>query len=489
MFINSKIYRSPAAVILYFWFAFIVWRVFQLGFHHDDWALLTVTSAYGEHLMEGGRTRPLNVALGYLGVRVFGANAWAWHIYGAFLLLINALVMYGFCRALSLKIEANYPVNGLATGVAVAWMLFPWNLGYTAWPVMFPGLVATALFMGALWLLVQNPASFSSVRKSCYCLVLSSLIYEAFWFAVIPMSMMVWGLVGIKQFRIALRAFGALAATQLALVIWNLTLSHWGSGGGKQLSAEWLALLLASFTIPIKLALLFFAAVAIKAVASGRDNASFRIALLLGASAVGMLISMGLYALAGYSLVSRGLSSRTYIAVDIWIATGFTVCAACFARTLSRHNAITTLCTVTLLLGLGAKNLRETHKWAVSWKFHQGLLASLPLPELLKTKPDSVVMFSRSTQSGEIDNLTAFWDTTSAVYVTQPALRPAIQQGLQFAVGRHQEMLTTWDGHAVAQSWCSRPQTRLWSVPTGAVYLINQNNQLELAPTPWMQPC
>lgn len=482
----------PLFVIFVFWCVFILWRASSLGFYHDDWSLLTVTSKYGEHLIAGGRTRPLNVALGYLGVSLFGLNTVAWHLYGALLVLANAAIMYGCCRALVVRVLPLMPAGSATTAAtlaASAWMLFPWGLGYTAWPAMFPGLYATAMFSGALWVLAKDPFSPAHLRWSCYLLVLASLIYEAFWFAFLPMSIMVLAFVGTDRYRTALRALLVLGTAQFLLIAWNQMLGHWGSGGGKQLNAAWLNTLLASFTLPIQAALSLYVLVALTSIFTASVY-RLRITLTLIAASTGMFVAMGLYAIAGYSVAMRGLSSRTFIAIDIWLALGIAVSIAFTLQFVVRwQKKAVVFAALALLVALGGKNLREAHRWSESWEFHRNLLAKAPFAAMLEVPPDSVIVLTKPNRVDDIDALGAYWDTTAAIYVTQPAMRPAIDKGLTVTLGREQQWLTTWDGQKIKQSWCVYATVPLWTLPARKAYLINKAHQLESLPPRWSQAC
>ena len=491
----------PVASIALAWVAFISWRPWYLGFYHDDWSLLTVTSSYGRKLLEGGQTRPLNVAMGYLGVSLFGTNTFAWHLYGAVLVLFTSISVYAACYVITRQVfEANVArVGALVAGIA--WMLYPWSLGYSAWPAMFPGLVAVGLFSTAMAILAENPSSASRIRWAGYAIVLSSLIYEAFWFAFLPVALIALAMEAPRAWRNAFRVFVVLGGFQLSLVAWNQLISHWGGGGGKQLNPNWFDIV-AYFPVRLvsgwgfsRFVVLVLCAVgaAVLLLMITRASRPQRVVLVLAACIAGISISVALYAAAGYAIVPKGVFSRTSIAVNVWLSLGISVFVALVLSSATSRffRAVTIVLVLLGLTQLAFENLREANRWTESWRNQREVLRKLPLSALEAIEAKSALVIALPTTSGMTEGLEGYWDTTAALYVTFPSLRDSIESGrLWSTVSKNSEWLTQWDGSRLTQYWCHSPNQLLWEHRADNAYVIDiERQELRGLSRSWVSGC
>ena len=491
----------PIWFIFIFWAAFISWRPWSLGFYHDDWSLLTVTSTYGIPLIEGGMTRPLNVALGYLGVELFKNDPFLWHSYGVLLVLSTAVCLYGCCYALTKNVLGNKEAAGAGAVVAaISWMLYPWSLGYTAWPVMFPGGVSVSLFLIATWILVENPRNAQRIRWACYCISLSSLIYEAFWFSFAPLACLVFACDQKKDLRNALKVFLVVGAVQLFFVGWYQLIVYWGGGGGKSINYSYFDIV--SY-IPYRVAagigldsrfvanIIYFISI-LYVLLIWRAMRRKGVALVLLAASVGSIVSVILYALAGYAMTLSGVFSRTFIGVNIWLSFSVAISVGLYLKFVPEIFKWIGICFLLVFVCfLGFENILETNRWAESWAFQRNFLINVPVAALEEIKTRSAIVFILPDRRGRVESLGSYWDMTAALYVTYPSLRKSVESGMLWMTGsKRGELLTQWDGKNISQYWCNSQKVPLWTYSVNSAYVVDVNNgRLSSLYMPWSDGC
>lgn len=486
---------TPLFMLVIAWLVFISWRPLVLGFYHDDWSLLTVTSPYGAPLIAGGQTRPLNVALGHLGVTLFGSNTVLWHVYGVVLVLITSGCAYLAALALAkgLAPRDEQQARWVAASAALAWMLVPTSLGYAAWPVMFPGLWCVSLVMLTIYLVISHTDSLAHLLLAAALLLISTLIYEAFWFSFAPIALLVLAVDPQKSWFGAVRTFLVLGAAQLAVIGWSLYLAATGGGGGKRLNPDflriagvvprWLADLLGVSPL-VSIALLLLAAAALT-VSFWRFGPHRGAILAIAASAVGAAASMTLFYAAGYALTLTGVFSRTYIAFNVWLCLAVVV-AVVTLLSLSKPWQRRALWAVILggVTIMGTKTIAETLRWAESWSFQQRVLASIPDTPPVRAGRTAIIL-AFPDRADKIESIGAFWDATAALYVARPGWRSQISDERVWATVSHEgEWNTAWDGRTVSQYWCRSPDTPLWRIDADAVLIFRPQDQELRAMTP-----
>jgi len=474
-------YAAPVAILIV-WAIFVAWRPVILGFYHDDWSLLTVASPYGAPLLSGGgQTRPLYVGLGYLAVTLFGTNTYLWHTYGALLVLVVAMILYlcGYEVAKALN-----PDNGSARFAAMvgaaSWMLFPWGLGYAAWPVMFPGLWQVGLVGLSAWLVLLDSRKPANLVVAALALVASTLIYEAFWLSFLPIALLALAVDQKKSVWNAIRVALALGLPQSLVICWSLYVGSIGGGGGKRVNTRLLDLLgqlptrLAQWSgldVAIVYGLLCIALLGLALIIwlYIRNRA---ISLILVATTSGILISAIIFSAAGYALTPSGVFSRTFIAINLWLAVLIAALFAVAAGTQMLGKAYRAV-GVAALVVLGVFSVSETLRWAESWEFQKAFLAGVPEAATTLGAQSDILVLEMPDRVGRIESIGAFWDATAAVYMMAPKLREAIEgDRLWVTVSRAAEWRTHWDGEELTQYWCREPETPLWKRSAAVAYSL-----------------
>ncbi len=185
--------RLPIVLTLC-WMALHLLRPFKLGFYFDDW-LVFVEPLHGTapfslarlHFFFGPTSvfgpRPLLGLFAFFVSSVFGDSAFGFQCVSSLLVLVAALSLRSWFNSL-LDI---FPGNRNLVGdlAAIFWMVMPWMLGVTAWPILAQTLIAQVLFTEAARLLVKHKELTPKFAAQLMILLMAcGLVYEAFYFQV-----------------------------------------------------------------------------------------------------------------------------------------------------------------------------------------------------------------------------------------------------------------------------------------------------------------
>jgi hypothetical protein len=370
------------------------------------------------------------------------------------------------------------------------WVTIPWAMGVSVWPTTFPAQISVIGFCAmALAVLGEAPLRKRAVAALSVFL-LSSLISELFWLSFGPLLLMLLGTGSrlsdrSKVREVAIFSIGFVAIQGL-LVLQNRLWVWLGVGINRSFNAAWpetarlsASLVPSEFTHAVvfpQAAALLLGAMLIVAVAGALDGRRMLfVACTLVAMAGGMLVSLLLFALAGYRVEGFGIFSRTTVVISVWLCLLPALAVAGASRRPAQLRLVSALLVLPVLVLLAASAVRNTQPWIASWRFEQALLDSLPLDRLSQAKPGSALLIDATKPEGAAEGLEAFWDTSGAIYLRRPDLR------MVFSPDRLRHFATTadmgkkqssWNGKELAQAWCHSPDAPLWSLPaTGEVYL------------------
>ncbi|MBT8594005.1 hypothetical protein G6672_00720 [Polynucleobacter paneuropaeus] len=491
-------------IIFFFWATFISWRLLYLGFYHDDWVLLTLQYRIGEPMIIGGIYRPLNVLLNYLGVTLFGEDVQYWHGYGAILVLLCSLVIYWCVFRLNSLIGKNNSIASLsAVFASVFWMLLPCGFGYTAWPAMFPGMIAIIFFTLAIISITYQGARYQVIAG--FLFFITGLTYEVFWLAFVSL----WLIKLSSRVQIGWKnAIGTLvsyALIQLLLVFWNRGVNLFFNGQNKvvakSINFDFLGILsyvpyrvLATLGVDAKnIYWLYGILISVVTIILWSAYRRSRFSLILLACILGAFTSLFIYSLAGYAVMPTGIFSRTFIAINLWFAIGFGVSFAFLYEKFSqRLRAAFLLCCVFIIGYLGYQTIKTTFYWAESWEFQTQLVKKIPFQDIEKLPNSKVgVILLLPDRRGKMESINAFWDATAMFYLKAPNLREKIESGDLFVmVSRQGEWLSEWDGKSVSQSWCSSPAQLIGSHHLNSLYAVAMDSKTLISlPKGWSYGC
>jgi hypothetical protein len=466
------------------WLLLVAWRPYSFGFYHDDWPTVVMADRV-KNLFElfHEPSRPLYLFSLY-GLRlVLGPSAWAWQ---AALALLHLLSAWGVARAVHALPGSERETTpsvwpGLLAGVA--WLAFPWSLGYSAWPVMLPPLLGMTAAIWSLVLVAGNPTR-GRLVASGLLLCVGWTVYEATWFFWFPWAFLIILTARDGPMRRSFWLyFGCIAAVQVFVVVANrllaatTTTSKHFTGQvvstletGQRLLQEELATQLEGVGAPLAVALLALLVLAMN-VAVRRRSLSVLL-LQCGACLAGIAVAVLLYAAAGYAIQWQGLFSRTTMPISFWLAMligGFlrvTESSGTVSRWLARSAGGLACAAFAIAL------IRESHPWQESWKEQRAVVAAFPAEVLNLANPQTLMLMDLPRGAAPVYGFSAFWDISGALMSRLPRSQTNSPVSHAYAtVIREPELRTTWDGEFVRQAWCTSPNNILWKLPAQRVFV------------------
>jgi hypothetical protein len=495
-------FSAGILVILLVWLVAYARRPFLLGFYHDDWALGVGGVYHGaafslERLswyLKWDASRPVEMVVCFLFSSLGGDSPFLWHLLSAFTALGVALTLRAFLRSM-LRLLGNETELWVGDLGAALWLVLPWTLGATAFVTL-----NTSLFSGICFALC-GCVLFDAWRrgKSGWWLasvfyLLGALTYENFYGQFVVLLLI--GFVAGAHRRIGTRAFilsaVALGAAQALAFGWNQVYRHVASSAVvKEATTSWLPYIKGSIKwLPIKLldaaaevqlplvallaAWLVILCVSLAQVSRDKRRQVLWIIALCG---LGAVLTAVVLAFGRYSFETRGVFSRTTLALSFWLVIGFAV-AHCLLSSIWKKIAIGATCGIVALLAVS--QFFRVNEWAHVWRIQQQILAAAPLTELLKTDSNAVILYDGPFEHAGVVVFGASWDITPAMNHTHPELtRDGVR--LQFTPNRR-DWVTVWDGQALLQT----NPTLVFRVEPSEVWLWNfPKGELTKLQPPW----
>jgi hypothetical protein len=477
----SLAWLLPAA----FWLLVVAWRPAVLGFYHDDWFTLRPMSvAATASFMVEQASRPIYGALMSAARLALPTDPLAYQILLALLIAASALAIARLGRRIAVLAGAAPSAAAWAGAFAAAtWITAPWEMGVSVWPTTFPAQISVIGFCAMALAVLRDAPLRSKALTALPIFFVASLISELFWLSFLPVLLILLatgrGWVDRARMReVAVLALG-FVALQGVLVLQNRLWVLLGVGINRSFNAAWLDtswLSLSLLPAEISKALIFptaaWALLAVMLVAAlvgaARAGRLRFVSLTLAAMAAGMLLSLLLFALAGYRVESLGVFSRTTVVMSVWLCLLPALVVAGAANQATGLRLASALLLLSFLALLALSAVRNTDAWISSWRFQQALLDSLPVERLRQARPASFLLIDARKPEGAAEGLEAFWDTSGAIYLRRPELRGVFTpvDYRHFAVmADTASKQTIWNGTEVVQAWCHSPDTPLWSLP------------------------
>jgi hypothetical protein len=474
----------PAVV----WLLVVAWRPSVLGFYHDDWATLRPLSAdlFATFMIEQA-SRPVYGMLMSAARLALPADPLAYQTLLAVLICASALSIGLLGRRIAaLAGAAPSAARWAGAAAAATWIAIPWCLGVSVWPTTFPAQVSVVAFCAMTLAVLRDVPLRSKLLTALPIFLFASLISELFWLSFLPvlLILLATGRRWVDRERIReLVILGiGFVAVQGLLVLQNRLWVMLGVGINRSLNAAWLDTAWLSLSLipsefskavlyPEAAAALLTGMLCVALVGAALARRMRFVIVTLVAMAAGMLVSLLLFALAGYRAESIGVFSRTTVVMSVWLSLLPALAVAGAAGRPAALQVASALLVLALLVILAVSTVRNTDAWITSWRFEQELLDSLPVDRLRQARPGSMLVIDAHKPDGAVEGLEGFWDASGAVYLRKPELR-SVFMPLKYrdavAIADVSKKLTTWDGKAVMQAWCHSPGSPLWSLPASA---------------------
>ncbi len=427
-------------------------RPFQLGFYADDWWQLIEPqhstapfSLNRLHYFVGFGTsyaaRPLQGLTAFLATSIAGESPAAMQFISTLLVLAAALSLRSWLNRLMNIFPAYRNVAG--DFAVIFWLSMPWMLGETAWPTVIHNFGAQILFTElARLLLARERLTIGVAALVTVGIVGSSLFYEAFYFAILPVVIFYWvvGRGPAKSRRHLAVLLGICCLAQALPIALNRYSARLGAPATKRFNHDWLRwaagnllaypkALINSFS-EYRLVGLFLALLAVVCALwlwnTERNLESARLfrTYLIGFIAVSVaivVISDAIYSAARYGVASVGFGSRTFYAASLAFSIAFfaLICSAFLpgARA-ARLSLISAAGALIVVLALAQQN--RVSEWAHSWSEELRILQSAPMDEIQSLPAQAAIFYAGPSDYHGVGIFGVEWDMTAAVASKSP---------------------------------------------------------------------
>jgi hypothetical protein len=440
-------------LLLAAWAILYLPRPFVLGLYIDDWWYLLeplhATAPFSLdrlHYFVGFGTgygpRPLQGLTAFLVTSIAGASPQAIQFMSTLLVLAAALSLRSWLNRL-MSIFPRY--RNLAGDFAVIfWLAMPWMLGETAWPTQTHNLGAQIVFTElARLLLVRERLTAGLAALVTLGIVGSSLFYEAFYFAIVPVVVF-YSIVGrgpAKTRRDLAALVGICGLAQAMAIAFNRYCAYLGAGPtNKTFNHQWLPwtignllampnALLNSFPeyrlLGLVLAVLVAAsALSLWAAGSHEESEPLFRTYLLGLMAVAiatLLLSDAIYSAAGYGIASLGGGTRTFYAASVSFTIAFfaLICAGFIPGARAVKTAMLAA-SAGLVLVLALAQHHRVEEWGCAWREELRILRDAPLDEIQRLPAEAAVLYAGPSEYHGMTIFGVEWDLTAAVASRSP---------------------------------------------------------------------
>jgi hypothetical protein len=244
------------------------------------------------------------------------------------------------------------------------------------------------------------------------------------------------------------RDFCGLAFAQAALLLMNRLLAGRNGSETKALHPGLLQHLAAPYAIKTAVAAAILLVLRRMGVLSRRGL--FPLLFLCLGSAV---LSSVLFAAAGYNMTPAGISSRAFLAVNLWIAAAL---GWIFSVLAVRRPAFARWTLLPLAAALAVSQAFALGHWEASWASQQRVLDRVPYPALEALPSGAILVADLPPSDDVVGDFVDPWDLAGAIMARDPAVRTDSSSSprpvLLVTELRHWNFYTTWDGTHLAQA-------------------------------------
>jgi hypothetical protein len=431
---------QPPVLFPMVWLIFYVPRIWRFGIYYGDWSDLMLLNPFAS-VWWLFNSRPVALLVSYVLPRMIGDHVAIWQALLCVSMLCAAFLFYKILIRLGLLLErpAEVPIGSyrLSADVVVAcWLLYPWTLGWTAWPTLMMGQLALVFFLLSMHLLL-NAQTKGQVVAAAFAYALCNFAYEPFYLAFLPFLAILFISHERRDFWLKVIL---LFAVQVISVGYNRLMAHIMVNGGAAkpvdlstvleslgrlrgllkvlcYSAPQTAKLISNSSIVMviaTIALLFLLR------RLGRAQIALRYSIVLVLSFLMISLSVVQFGLAAYGLSGIGETSRTTIAVCIW----FALFIFAFLRTghflqlpLIRPASIVLI--ALLMTGCGVALYHQNDLWAASWRELVRTVAEAPAAEIAKLPPSATIVYV-----GPSDIETIYYISRLPLWAALPTYHP-----------------------------------------------------------------
>jgi hypothetical protein len=400
----------PPVLFPIVWLIFYVPRIWRFGVYYGDWPDLMLINPF-ESIWWLFNSRPVALLVSYVLPRLIGDHPAIWQALLCASMLCASFLFYKILIRLGLLLErpAEEPITSyrISADVVVAcWLLYPWTLGWTAWPTLMMGQLALLFFLLSMQLLL-NAETKRQVVAAAFVYALCNLAYEPFYLAFLPFLAILFISGERRDFWLKVIL---LFAVQVMSVGYNRLMAHIMVNGGAAKAVNFSAFarlpgsvahlfgeLLSSAPYAPKIMIWTASAAAtltLGLILRSGSAVARRYAVILVVCFIAIAISVLQFAVAGYGVTGKGDSSRTTIAVSLWLALlVFVFVRACWTSTLPRVRGVSIAVIAALMICYGVGLYHQNELWEFAWRESIRTVMEAPAAEIAKLPANALIVY------------------------------------------------------------------------------------------------
>jgi hypothetical protein len=357
-------------------------------------------------------SRPVSIPIFYALPRLIGDHAAVWQLLLCASMLAASWLFYKILIRVGLLLERPAETSSggykLSADVVVAcWLLFPWTLGWTAWPTLLMGLLALLFFLLSMHLLLTAESE-SQVVAAALVYALCDFTYEPFYLAFLPFLLILFMSNERRHFWLKVALF---SSAQIIAVGYNRLMAHimFNGGAAKTIKLSSIGTSLGSLrhlisqllvAAPqtswlIRTASIMVAAVVLLVLVVERNAPiARRYAAVLISCLLAIAASAVQFGVASYGISGVGEPSRTTIAISLWLAILiFVVVRVCWSSRLPLMRGASVAVMTALMVGYGVGLYHQNELWAFAWRESVRTAGAAPAAEIAKLPANALIVY------------------------------------------------------------------------------------------------
>ncbi len=422
---NNKIFKinfgNSTFLLFTFFFILNIWHPFSLGFFADDWNYITHYKFLAQlpenpfnynifnYFLQCFGNRPVVSLTFYLGYSICGGTNFVLWQFWTLILWLLSIFTFRLVSKEFFKILGYCKNSFLQEFATVIFGLSPWMMAYNHWISLSMNLPFLIFFNLAIYYFLKSYQNHETYFfRSAFFLLLSYLSYEAFYFQWFLFLIFVFKYKGFRKVyhKNILIPFVLFSFVQIVVILWNrISIPFFKYIVIKSLDPYTLQLFvanllslpyvwIASFVIGsiILIPLLIFIIVKIFKYNKANHLARNEIMLLSTIFVLGLLLSLALFAVAGYSIWGLGMRSRTMIVFAWYLSLyiGYLVLFVDYHKVIFSKTIYAIV--IIIIVDLTFSNIQNSLDWRTTWEIEKEVIAKIPTRKILSTDKNAIIL-------------------------------------------------------------------------------------------------
>lgn len=409
---RDLIILSGFFLIMYFF------RPFLVGFYADDWSYIAnfeyvlgykfapFSTDLFAYYFNCFANRPITGLTYYLAHSICGTgNPVAWQFFVMSLVYLCSVTFYFFAKRLAELVGGG---RRFALFSALLFLAVPWQSANFMWISLAMSLPSVIFFnLSSVYLLKSKLSDWKMISISSVFFMLSVFTYESFYFQ----SFFVLGMLFLlnrdvpNRKRNAALTFSVFSFVMALAIVWNRLAINFSDNivtkSGNQYTIQTFGANLVALPYALTISFLWAAPIVFAILAfiaykyfkqSRADSWLSGVGRrFLSMSALGVIASMLVYAIAGYSVWGLGMRSRTMTVVSFYLPLVISFLFSSALRAETSYRALAYMKMALLAVFMVCSTV-QVFDWAKAWELQKSVIASMPNEKIFATDKDALIM-------------------------------------------------------------------------------------------------